>query len=655
MNIMATAALPDKISDDFLKCTICCDTFTNPKVLIPCLHTFCAPCLKEWVQRNQGDSFPCPVCRQQIPLPENGVDGLKNNFFIASLSEAVAEHHKVRNGKDGILCTSCEEGKPATSRCSECAEFLCESCESAHRRVRATKGHTLFTFEELKTGKYDNVFRAKKAPSCSKHSGEILKLYCRTCKTLICNECALFEHRESQHDFAHMSDVAAKKRKLILDLTPQCQARMPFLQRTEEAHKRLKVNLLHNTEEARQNIHKTVQTLIALVKEEGEQVLTCIDTEETTRKKQIEAEIEGAQISLASAKSTCEFAETLAREGSDYEVVSFSQDMTMRLKELSKLPEDKVDFERANITVDYSVMRQKLTTNTPQTARYCLPKSTTKELSSALKDASQSTSKDFPLNQDLEVPCTPGNLKETVEGWSLYTPCVSREEPPDAEVQKSSISAEMRKELKKGDTWFLVDAKWWRQWKKYVGYDSWDVYGIGNTACHPGPIDNSVLLKDSKHPDACFLTEHLIDQFDYWLVPVEAFCRLVSWYGIKERHAIPRKVVEHGMFVKHCKVEVYPMELKLCRHSNMDHCVIQQFSKLDTIGQVEKDMRVLFNIPKNRCVRLWYMSNTHEHLNKPENTVEDSGLYNGQIIMIEDQNTDGSWPTGPTGLMKTNP
>ncbi|XP_035682832.1 E3 ubiquitin-protein ligase TRIM56-like [Branchiostoma floridae] len=388
---MATAAvLPDKISHDFLECTICFHVFKNPKVL-PCLHNFCEPCLWEWVQKNDGDTFPCPICRQPVPLPQNGVEGLKDNFFLASLVKAVTEHQGVRHGKDVLVCTNCEEGKPATSRCSECAEFLCESCESAHR-LQSTRSHTLFTFEELKTGTYDNVFRARKAPPCSKHPGEILKLYCRTCETPICNECALFEHRDSQHDYTRIEEVAAEKRETILDLTPQCQARMQVLRQTEFVQKRCKEQLQLNAEGARQNIHKTAQSLIAMVKEESERLLTCVDTEETSRKKQIDAEIEGAQISLASAKSTCEFAETLAREGGDYEVVSFSQDMTTRLNDLTKLPADTTDFELANITIDYSSMEHKLTKSIPKTGQYRrLAKSTEGKLFSPLYSVPQSS------------------------------------------------------------------------------------------------------------------------------------------------------------------------------------------------------------------------------------------------------------------------
>lgn len=81
------------------------------------------------------------------------------------------------------------------------------------------------------------------------------------------------------------------------------------------------------------------------------------------------------------------------------------------------------------------------------------------------------------------------------------------------------------------------------------------------------------------------LKEHLIDELYYNLVPEEAWNKLLAWYGIVENQPpIPRKVVEYGMYVKHCKVEVYLIEFKLCRNSAMEKVVTHQFSKADTLG-----------------------------------------------------------------------
>ncbi|KAM9171226.1 ubiquitin carboxyl-terminal hydrolase 15 isoform 5-T11 [Pangshura tecta] len=152
----------------------------------------------------------------------------------------------------------------------------------------------------------------------------------------------------------------------------------------------------------------------------------------------------------------------------------------------------------------------------------------------------------------------------------------------DLETQRSDVAALLKTALRKGDTWYLVDSRWFKQWKKYVGFDSWDKYQMGDQNVYPGPIDNSGLLKDG---DSQSLKEHLIDELDYILLPTEGWNKLVSWYTLMEgQEPIARKVVEQGMFVKHCKVEVYLTELKLCENGNMNNVVTRRFSKADTIA-----------------------------------------------------------------------
>ncbi|XP_033882743.3 ubiquitin carboxyl-terminal hydrolase 15 isoform X2 [Acipenser ruthenus] len=216
----------------------------------------------------------------------------------------------------------------------------------------------------------------------------------------------------------------------------------------------------------------------------------------------------------------------------------------------------------------------------------------------------------------------------------------------DLETQRAEIAALLKTQLRKGETWYLADSRWFKQWKKYVGFDSWDKYQMGDQNVYPGPIDNSGLLKDG---DSQSLKEHLIDELDYILVPTEGWNKLVSWYGLTEnQEPVARKVVEQGMFVKHCKVEVYLTELKLCEDGNMDNLVTRRFSKADTIDTIEKEMRKCFTIPDEKETRLWnkYMSNTFEPLNKPDSTVQDAGLYQGQVLVIEQKNDDGTWPRG---------
>uniref|UniRef100_A0A8C8FVZ2 Ubiquitin carboxyl-terminal hydrolase 4 n=1 Tax=Oncorhynchus tshawytscha TaxID=74940 RepID=A0A8C8FVZ2_ONCTS len=226
---------------------------------------------------------------------------------------------------------------------------------------------------------------------------------------------------------------------------------------------------------------------------------------------------------------------------------------------------------------------------------------------------------------------------------------------PSTESQKQSIGTLLKTTLRKGDEWFLIDSRWFKQWKKYVGFDSWDMYNVGEHSLYPGPVDNSGLFSDH---ETQILKEHLIDELDYVLVPTEAWNKLVCWYGCLEgQRPIVRKVVEHGMFVKHCKVEVYLLELNLCENDNMDNVITRHFSKADTIDTIEKEMRSLFEIPTGKETRLWnkYMSNTYEQLNKPDSTVQDAGLFQGQVENYLYPNTPLQSSTATSRNFTTSP
>uniref|UniRef100_A0A8C2KZK5 Ubiquitin carboxyl-terminal hydrolase n=1 Tax=Cyprinus carpio TaxID=7962 RepID=A0A8C2KZK5_CYPCA len=192
-------------------------------------------------------------------------------------------------------------------------------------------------------------------------------------------------------------------------------------------------------------------------------------------------------------------------------------------------------------------------------------------------------------------------------------PVIAQKPVPSTESQKQSIGTLLKTPLRKGDEWYLIDSRWFKQWKKYVGFDSWDLYNVGEHNLYPGPIDNSGLFSDHESQT---LKEHLIDELDYVLVPTEAWNKLVSWYGCLEgQKPIIRKVPRLSLYIEYSFVVLHIM-------------------------------RTLFDIPSEKEIRLWnkYMSNTYEQLNKLDSTVQDAGLFQGQVLVIEKKNEDGTWP-----------
>ena len=61
--------------------------------------------------------------------------------------------------------------------------------------------------------------------------------------------------------------------------------------------------------------------------------------------------------------------------------------------------------------------------------------------------------------------------------------------------------------------------------------------------------------------------------------------------------------------------------------------------------QIEKQLRRIFSIDDNVSIRLWskFNSDTFEPISEMTNTVQETGLYSGQFILIETKNPDGTW------------
>ncbi|XP_016849392.2 uncharacterized protein LOC107982896 [Anolis carolinensis] len=167
-------------------------------------------------------------------------------------------------------------------------------------------------------------------------------------------------------------------------------------------------------------------------------------------------------------------------------------------------------------------------------------------------------------------PRTPSDL--ALKRFSKYT-------KEDVEMQRIELAPLLKMPLCPGDSWCLIDYKWFKKWQRYVGFESWDLYYAGKHDYYPGPIDNSKLVEDSETQT---LKRYSIEGVDYEVIPIEAWNKLVNWYGCIERQRpIERKVVEYGEYFKYCKVEIYPSESKPSQNNDSVNLVRSQFKPVE--------------------------------------------------------------------------
>lgn len=185
--------------------------------------------------------------------------------------------------------------------------------------------------------------------------------------------------------------------------------------------------------------------------------------------------------------------------------------------------------------------------------------------------------------------------------------------------------------LEDGDTWYLISKKWVKKWKSYCGIDD-------SSEDHPGPIDNSDLLEN----DLKTLKAHLLDDIDYALAPESAWDELVKMYGVTEgQMPIARKVITVGSISKQSTVEIFPPEISFKLHGTSD-IIKETISRVTSIEIVHKKIKERLKIASPQETRL-YIEDSVDAI-KTDCTLDENSIGSTQVLVLERQNSDGTWP-----------
>ena len=145
--------------EEELNCSICLDTYVDPK-LLQCFHTYCRKCLVKLVVRDQQRQLilTCPICRHDTPVPANGTADLQPAFQINYLLEIMEEHKKAA------------ANPPASAE-------------------KAERDSANLTFRKV---------------CCREHAGNKVELFCETCGEPFCVKCALKGAKHHNHDYEEL-------------------------------------------------------------------------------------------------------------------------------------------------------------------------------------------------------------------------------------------------------------------------------------------------------------------------------------------------------------------------------------------------------------------------------------------------------------------
>ena len=342
------AGLAQKIGAQ-LACPICNDRYKTPKVLV-CLHSFCQECLEKLVRHHKAHSLRpsnpedkppkpainCPLCRCTTDVPSNGVEGLQTNFTLSNIVE-VMDIHDTEGEKAPSSAKTCENGldsNPAVVHCLDCKCFLCQMFLELHKKMKATKHHRCVSLQEIK----EDVRKMEQKRYCAEHEEEELRLYCKTCREVICRDCTIVTHKS--HDYTFIKDVRDELVKEMQQLLDKVKAKEVEFAGHQAHLQNVETMNEENKQQCRQMVNQFFADWIQRLHAKEEDLLQNIEVSIGKMSKHVMSENDAVSLMIGQAGSAIAFTRQLLDSGTPVDIAMMSKCTCKQLNNVQQLEWD---------------------------------------------------------------------------------------------------------------------------------------------------------------------------------------------------------------------------------------------------------------------------------------------------------------------------
>ncbi|XP_029667925.1 B-box type zinc finger protein ncl-1-like [Formica exsecta] len=322
-------------------CAVCMSKLCSPRVL-SCLHVFCETCLDKLLMDEAGDSkvgsiINCPVCHQETSVSSKGAASLTCDYVLTNILDMSAIENMA------VLCTSCKAKESAVARCSDCANFLCPNCNTAHQFMRCFEHHKVVAFEDLKQS--NEAIPIHKPIFCECHPAENMKFYCHTCQEPICNECLLVEHKAPEHQYERLTDVEPRQKEELVSLMTESKAKIVECDQVSVQLENALSELQIQHDQAKDLIIETFQSYKAILEKCKDNALTDLEKLHSDRELEIMDTFHSVEKTVEKIEDACRFTSRLLEHGDAVEILALRRIVRAQLMNLIKnTPKHNVTF-----------------------------------------------------------------------------------------------------------------------------------------------------------------------------------------------------------------------------------------------------------------------------------------------------------------------
>ena len=327
---------------------VVCDRRPLCARLLSCLHIVCETCIADI---TRPDCFvSCSACSKLTEVPiafGSRWDALPLWRRPTSDEE---EQDKLREGDEPQWadCDICEaEKSPSVVFCVQCGLALCALHKRFHEKSRGTKSHELLPHRTTSS----RAEIPRNAQWCALHPGKLLSLYCLPCNVLICDRCHdLGAHASRGEDAVSglQCSTGGEHHKLVSveEAAQACQQNLTVCSREGSAAGKSLSGCLdivketidgvnENAEHLSAQINETVEKLVQLVKDQGQDLLDRVDDWRWKRLKRLEDQAEKLKTVIEAATLAAKRTDELYT--SEYDLLKASPWLQAILDETTQL------------------------------------------------------------------------------------------------------------------------------------------------------------------------------------------------------------------------------------------------------------------------------------------------------------------------------
>ena len=259
------------------------------------------------------------------------MDSLQSDFHIDHLFEIRDAFNKAAQAGQ-TKCGNCEVGV-ATGYCHDCEEFLCDNCQAAHKALKLTRSHQIVSIQEFQAQAAKLMAAKKKIPSCEKHRGNELEIYCEACKKLICIYCTIRLHRDHNYDL--VADVFHKHKEELVSSLKLVKQKLHTVQQALKAFDTRAKEINDQRATLETHIHKEIDQLHQLLDQRRVQLVGELDMLTQQKLKSLAAQRDQVEITQVKFTSCLEYAEGGLQTGTESEVLAMKAPVIERIEQIS--------------------------------------------------------------------------------------------------------------------------------------------------------------------------------------------------------------------------------------------------------------------------------------------------------------------------------